>query len=322
MTALLILTYNNSEATIACIESILRYNTAPVKFFIVDNGSTAPDAVPGLESWLRPRFDGEYLRLTDEDEPKGILPRMTLLASATNDGYARGNNKGLRHIFADEEIEDIAILNNDILFVEDAIPRICESYVSIANRGIVTPLLLRPDGDVDMASVRYAPSAWTIMTRFGYKFPLLMRLVDRDWIDMQVLKSVPHTADPIECQLPNGSFMYASAGVWKAVEGFDSRTFLYYEENILYSKTSRLGLHNYCVPSARVIHLGAGTTGRKFSPFLQKCEMRSADVYLRHYASLNLAKRICWCIIKWIFPLKVAAVAAARTVVNLFSRAE
>ena len=322
MTALLILSYNNTPATIACLESILQYNTSPVKFLVVDNGSTVPDAVSRLEAWIQPRFEGAYRRLTDADEPDGNLPKMTLLASAANDGYARGNNKGLRHIFADSEVENIAILNNYILFVEDAIPHICESYGKIGNCGIVTPLLLRSDGKVDMATVRYAPSAWTIMTRFGYKFPLLMRLVDRDWFNMQVMKSEPATDEPFETQLPNGSFMYASAEVWKAVEGFDPRTFLYYEENILYKKTSQLGLRNYCVPSGRAIHLGAATTGRRFSPFLQKCEMHSADIYLRYYESLNLPKRIYWQVIKWVFPVKVAAVAAAKSVLNIFRKAE
>ena len=38
-TAIIILNYNNPDATIACVESVERFNTAPVRYIIVDNGS-------------------------------------------------------------------------------------------------------------------------------------------------------------------------------------------------------------------------------------------------------------------------------------------
>lgn len=38
-TAIIILNYNNYEDTINCIESIEKYNTADIKYVIVDNNS-------------------------------------------------------------------------------------------------------------------------------------------------------------------------------------------------------------------------------------------------------------------------------------------
>lgn len=45
MVGIVILNYNNASATIACVESIIRYNTYPVKIIIVDNGSKREDVI-------------------------------------------------------------------------------------------------------------------------------------------------------------------------------------------------------------------------------------------------------------------------------------
>ena len=48
-TALIILNFNNYEDTINCIESVEKYNTAPVKLIIVDNASTRGGASEALK---------------------------------------------------------------------------------------------------------------------------------------------------------------------------------------------------------------------------------------------------------------------------------
>ena len=51
-TALIILNYNNYEDTINCIKSVEQYNTAPIKYVIVDNGSTRHECIAKLSGFL------------------------------------------------------------------------------------------------------------------------------------------------------------------------------------------------------------------------------------------------------------------------------
>ena len=121
-TALIILNYNNVEDTINCIRSVLKYNTAPIKFIVVDNGSSRVRTVQKLDSFMSDTFGIGYTRV-QENTPITwpYLNQATLLVSKHNDGYACGNNKGLKLADQDPEIDHVMILNNDILFIEDIV---------------------------------------------------------------------------------------------------------------------------------------------------------------------------------------------------------
>ena len=112
-TAILILTYNTSADTINCIRSIEACNTAPVKYIVVDNGSQDKAEAEKLDEFFS-RSGRSYRRWSDSDTPEGELPYYSFLASQSNDGYARGNNKGSQLAFADpvvsqQTIQDIIL---------------------------------------------------------------------------------------------------------------------------------------------------------------------------------------------------------------------
>lgn len=50
---IVILNYNNYNDTINCINSIEKYNTASIKYIIVDNGSTNPNSVKELDYFCK-----------------------------------------------------------------------------------------------------------------------------------------------------------------------------------------------------------------------------------------------------------------------------
>ena len=50
MVGIVILNYNNAGYTLNCIESILRFNTAPIRIVVVDNASV-DDSLSVLRSW-------------------------------------------------------------------------------------------------------------------------------------------------------------------------------------------------------------------------------------------------------------------------------
>ena len=90
ITALIILNYNNFEDTINCIESVEKYNSAPIKYIIIDNGSTRIKCAESINSYLVKKFSDSYLHLNDKKlgeivKDKCKLPYVTYIKSSTND---------------------------------------------------------------------------------------------------------------------------------------------------------------------------------------------------------------------------------------------
>ena len=96
-----------------------------------------------------------------------------------------------------------------------------------------------------------------------------------------------------------------SKDLMSQIGGFDPRTFLYFEENILYKKTEKLGLQNYLLPKSKCIHLGATSTQKVSGAFLLQCSLDSASYYLTHYCNLTFIQKIVWNISKVLFSIKI-----------------
>ena len=298
-TGIVILNYNSYQDTINCIQSVELHNSAPVKYIIVDNGSSDKQSVPALKQFLESSFPGRYLQTT---EPAGILPYVTLVASPTNDGYARGNNKGLRLAFDDSEISHILILNNDILLTEDIIPPMMSALKELPQCGMVSPLLYRKDRKtMDFNCARRNASNFDIILPFLFQnrnfFQVLSKIRWKNKMlldDPSLIQSKAFVID-----LPSGSCMFLEKELFQKMGGFDPNTFLYYEECILFKKTEALHLKNYCIPSLSAIHLGAHTTQMSSNKFLQKCNLDSADYYLRQYGKMTFLEKCVWGLAKW-----------------------
>lgn len=296
-TGIIILNYNNAQDTMNCILSIERHNTARVKYIVVDNGSTNADTVPNLERFFSDTFGDRYTRQTEDSTiVTGVLPSVTFLVSTKNDGYARGNNKGLKLAFDDDTIDSILIINNDVLFIEDIIPTLIRHTRELTKTGMVSPLLFKRDGKhIDYNCARYQGNNWSII------LPLYWHNRKKDRIRKfrdteKILLTHPEYLQipSFQIDLPSGSCMFARKEVLQKVEGFDNGTFLYFEESLLAARLSRLGYINYCIPSIHAVHLGAGTTSKSNDLFLQKCMIDSANHYLREFGRMTPSQWAVW----------------------------
>ena len=75
-TAIVILNYNTASDTIGCINSIEAHNTAPVKYIVVDNGSSDEKEIKLLDDFFI-QSQKSYSFLTDKDTPSTSLPYFT-----------------------------------------------------------------------------------------------------------------------------------------------------------------------------------------------------------------------------------------------------
>lgn len=287
-TALIILNYNNYTDTINCIESVETHNTASIKYIVVDNGSTCPDAVDKLNDYFTEKFQRDYICLNEGKNYDHPLPYLTFLISPTNDGYACGNNKGLKLAYADDEVNRILILNNDILFVEDIIPKLIETMDELPDCAIISPILYKKglsEIDYNCARKNISPSKLIKENFFHYWYRLNRNRYAARNADRFILKNKRGQLPAvIPIDLPSGSCMLIKKDLFQQIGSFDPHTFLYYEENILYKKTEKLGLQNYLCTQLKCIHLGASSTSKSASLFIIDSNIHSSRYYMRHYS--------------------------------------
>ena len=283
MVGIIILNYNNWRDTINCIESIELYNTAPIKYIVIDNASTDKEAVERIAEFLDKHFHEQY-KMINRNEISKKLKTANLVVANENRGYANGNNIGLNLAYEDIDINYIMILNNDVLFVEDIIPNLIKQVESLDDAGLVSPILYKKD----LVSLDYncgrknttvlkeiLSNVFMIVPGFVRKCILNKRYYLSNGIPQQ-------TTIPIE--LPSGSCMLANKDVFKRIGGFDPNTFLYWEENILYQKLKKIKKRNYLCTNLKCIHLGAASTSKlNFNGKMEAYNLQSELYYFRTY---------------------------------------
>lgn len=288
MTALIILNYNNCRDTINCLLSVDKYNSAPIKIIVVDNGSSAEE-----REKLKAAMNGLYAEklqiLQSGQKPKAdSLGDVTLIINETNSGYARGNNIALDYAYADPQIKRVMILNNDVLFVEDFIPELISRQKQIKDCGLISPKLFKPgleEPDVNCArrNIDVKSMVKENILHYWWRFRGKDRKVA--FKNIYMLDQIDKSAKWAEIELPSGSCMMIDKDLMQAIGGFDPATFLYFEENILYKKLHRIGRKNYLCPDLKCVHLGAATTSKQpKSKFIVRCNVESQRYYVKNYS--------------------------------------
>lgn len=315
MVGIIILNYNNWEDTINCIDSVEEYNTAEIKYIVVDNGSTREGAVEALDNYLSGEFSSRYRTYTTIKDEASRLPYVSLLISPTNDGYAAGNNKGLKLAFQDSEIDHIMILNNDILFIQDIIPVLLKQANNIPDCGIISPLLFSRDKEsIDYNCARKSVNPWVLIHAYLFFYRDVFGVQSRDAMRRLILKSNPIRIKEksIEIELPSGSCMLMNKSLIEDMKGFDPHTFLYYEEDILYKRIKNKNLKNYLIPECECIHLGACSTSKAPSAFALTKQFESSIYYLENYCNLSVVQKVLLAIGKVLFRIKLYAVKVSK----------
>lgn len=282
---------------------MLEHNTSPVKFVVIDNGSS-PEQLAALRQVMDRTLPG-YAYIADGQEPEAApLPHAALIRSDKNLGYARGNNFGLRHVYADPEISHILVLNNDILFTEDMIPALRSAYKQLPGCAILSPLLKKKGNvDIDFNCARRSPKVSDLIKRnfLFYWWLAIGKKYAQARPDLFLIKGDGSDPDVVEVEMPSGSCMLVDKAYFESIGGFDPHTFLYYEENILHKKVERTGKRIYLTTGVSCIHLGAQTIGNAPDQLKHlKHSMQAEDYYIMTYSGANLAQKAVYKLSKWV----------------------
>lgn len=113
-----VLSWNQLETTQRCLASLVRGTDVPVRLIIVDNGSE-----PKVRQALQ------------QVRPREAVREVVVIQNDTNEGFARGMNRGLRASRAPY----VALLNNDILVTSGWLSRMLEVAEAHPEIGLLDP---------------------------------------------------------------------------------------------------------------------------------------------------------------------------------------
>jgi N-acetylglucosaminyl-diphospho-decaprenol L-rhamnosyltransferase len=235
--SIIIVNWNSKDYVRKCVQSILA-STREIEFEIV--------VVDGAS------FDGCKEMLAQE------FPEVRFVQCEKNVGFAKANNLG----FGQSRGEHLLFLNPDTEVIGPAINLLRQALSEIHGAGIVGAKLLNTDGSVQTSCVQPFP---TILNQLLDAEVLRRAFPRHSFWGMAPLFSAGKKPEPV--QVLSGACLMVHRAVFAQVGRFSEDYFLYAEDLDLCYKVSRIGLKNYYVPAASVIHHGGGSSQTKQSTF-------------------------------------------------------
>jgi N-acetylglucosaminyl-diphospho-decaprenol L-rhamnosyltransferase len=178
---------------------------------------------------------------------------VRLLRTGGNIGYGGAINRAVAEI--DPDVEFILIANPDIRWAPDSIDKLLAAAQRWPRAGALGPLVLEPDGSV-YPSARAVPglldgAGHAILGSVWPSNPWTLRYrQDNEQISERAVGWL------------SGSCLLVRRAAFDAIDGFDSRYFMYMEDVDFGDRMGRAGWHNIFVPDAEVTHAKGHAAGR------------------------------------------------------------
>ncbi|HEX2027483.1 MAG TPA: glycosyltransferase family 2 protein [Nitriliruptorales bacterium] len=231
-----IVTWNSARTVGACLSSLLEdpSNQPYVqRVVVVDNASH-----DGTREVLR-RFSGRY--------------PLAVVRNQRNVGFAAAVNQALGQLSGQHPV---LLLNPDVVVAPHALRTLGEALVRQPDVGLVGPMILRPDGEVDQTCARADWTLWNLLCEvFALRrLPALKRVFGR-----YRLEHWDHrTAAEVPCV--SGAACLVRTGLLTQERGLDTTIPMYYEDLELCWRTRDLGHRVWYEPKAAVMHVRASSS--------------------------------------------------------------
>ena len=254
----ILINYNTSQYSIACINSILENTGDSVAYeiVIVDNASKKEDCLTLKEG---------VSKINSE--------KVKLVRSQINTGFGGGNMTGVEHA---SPCKYFAFINNDTLFkTPNTLAVLIDFMKATPSAGVCSPQMLDEKGNFRKTIDHFASPQREILKRGFLEFINPKRFPHRK----------KHYEQALKVDYVQGAFMFVDTQDFKDVGGFDTNLFLYYEESDLCRRMlKQKGKQAYLVPSVEYIHFESASTG---SNLTMKIEQKiSLFYYLRKHFGL------------------------------------
>ena len=243
--------------------------------------------------------------VVDNASPEGGLdmlqesfPEITIIKSRKNLGFAGANNVGFRESSGDY----VLFLNPDTKPVGPAIPVLLNYIKTLPDAGIVGCRLLNSDLSVSTTSIQKFPTILNQMVNIEF---LRVRWPACPLWDLAPLFS--GTTRPVRVDVIPGACMLLKREVFEQAGMFSEEYFMYAEDLDLNYQVKRLGLANYYVGEAEIIHYGGKSSSR------QKANQWAT--MMKYRAMLLLFKKSRGRIYGALYRVAMGSVAIARLII-------
>ncbi len=142
-----VLSWNQPQLTLDCLNSLLSTKPRPSHVVVVDNGSR-DDSLQKISSWSAETgvgFQVLSIETTDGPAPKTRSAWLTIIASSTNRGFAGGNNIALRYLQQWTPVTHFLLLNNDATVAPDFFAEMKRALVANPDAGLLTGTILEDE---------------------------------------------------------------------------------------------------------------------------------------------------------------------------------
>lgn len=223
---IVILNYNRSKLVKNLVEKIYSYKSVN-HIVIVDNNS--------------------------KDNPKTFFKnldnnKIRVIYNDKNDGYAKGNNIGLKILTEEFNCDIVFVANPDVEFSEDVIGKIANAFFKYDDYLIISSA--RTDDSGKGRCLQYSKAFDTFSLQLVNSFLLGSYILRKIYYSFDTDK----TKDIITVGEIPGAFWGAKAEILKKIGYMDEGTFLFCEELCLSKKVKNYGYKEGIVPNVEYRH--------------------------------------------------------------------
>jgi len=262
--SIVVLSWNTRELLRACLKSLVgQEHGLRLEIVVVDNGSR----------------DGSADLVASE------FPQVRLIRNGVNEGYARGNNQGLRATTAPL----MMTLNSDT----EVRPRALRILVDFLRRfpeyGACAPRLVNPDGSVQRACMRFP----TLADGFLWDSWFERRFGRARSVRRYFMEEFDHLGDA-DVEQPPGACFLMRRDLFERTGGFDERLFLFFNDVDLCRSIHELGFRIRYLARAEVMH-HRGRSTAQYRDFTGEWIVNRVRYYRKRHGRLG-----AWVLKSWV----------------------
>jgi GT2 family glycosyltransferase len=257
--SVILVNYNNSHETRLCLEQLTRQTYRSFEVIVVDNASSKPQEARRLQETVAKYFSEL---------------RIHLYLRPINDGFAGGNNFGIRHSTGSH----LCILNSDTIFSPEFLTQAMGFFEAHSKIGIFSPrIMLYSDPTMP----------WSLGGQVDFHYPLLTRVFNkRHFFDL-------HSNHPYPVQMIAGCCMFIRRSVLRLIGLFDPNYFMYFEDTDLCYRIRQAGYHIIVDPRQVLYHAVDERQKRLSAVILGYLFRNHLYFILKHAKPMELLCQLC-----------------------------
>ena len=260
---IIIVSYNTRQLTSDCLDSVfdeLAASDVSAAVWVVDNASS----------------DGSAKMLAERS------PQAILIKSNENLGFAGGNNLVMERLAASGNAPRYVLLLNSDTIVRPGAFRFLVSFLEETPQAAVAGArLYYGDGSFQHAAFRFP----TLAMAFFDFWTVNHRLLDSG-LNGRYSRRLYTAGEPFAIDHPLGAAMMVRWSAIEAVGMLDTDYFMYCEEIDWCMRLKAGGWSVYCVPQAKVTHLGGQSTGQFRDRMFVALWQSRFRLFQKHYSPL------------------------------------